>query len=447
MPAPAFFFTKQAPAFYMNELLFLIGLILLNGFFSMAEIALVSARKARLEAQANKGDSRAKAALKLANSPDNFLSTVQIGITLIGILTGIYSGERIIDDVNNWLLQYPSVAAYAKTIATILVLIVVTFLSLVLGELVPKRIGLAAPEAIAKYSAAPMRVMSKITYPFVWLLSGTTHLIVKIFNMRTRDNQVTEEEIKAIISEGTETGAIEATEQEIIERVFHLGDRNITSLMTHRSDIIWFDINDTEAKIKEKIIQEPHSVYPICDGSIDNIKGYVSIKDLYVNPDDVKFMETMKPALFVPDNIAPYQLLEKFKETQIHSCFIVDEYGTLLGLVTLNDILEAIVGDIPQKDVQDYEIISREDGSYLVDAQIPFYDFLTEFEKTEWMNEGEQEFDTLAGFILHELERIPKTGDKLHWRGFDLEIVDMDGHRIDKILVKISDDIRSEMEE
>lgn len=431
----------------MNEFLILIGLILLNGFFSMAEIALVSARKARLESQANKGDTKAKTALDLANKPDNFLSTVQIGITLIGILTGIYSGDRIIDDVSQWLIQFPMFAEVATGLATVLVLIVVTFLSLVLGELVPKRIGMAAPEAIAKFSAAPMRLISGLTFPFVWLLTRTTNIIVRVFNMQARDNMVTEDEIKAIISEGTETGAIEATEQEIIERVFHLGDRNITSLMTHRSDIIWFDTEDTEANIKEKILKEPHSVYPICDKGIDNIKGIVSIKDLYVNPDDLKFIEIMKPALFVPENNTPYQLLEKFKETQTHSCFIVDEYGTMLGMITLNDILEAIVGDIPQKDVEDYEVVQREDGTFLVDAQIPFYDFLSKFDKTEWMNEGEHEFDTLAGFILHDLERIPQTGESLEWRGFNIEIIDMDGHRIDKVLVTISDKLRNEMDE
>jgi len=430
----------------MNEFLILLGLILLNGFFSMAEIALVSARKARLEAQANKGDARAKAALDLANKPDNFLSTVQIGITLIGIFTGIYSGDKIIVYVRGWLEQVPWAAAYANAIATVLVLILVTFLSLVLGELVPKRIGLAAPEGIAKFSAAPMRLISRMTHPFVWLLTRTTNLIVGLFNMKPRDNMVTEDEIKAMISEGTETGAIEATEQEIIERVFHLGDRNITSLMTHRSDIIWFELNDTEETIKGKIMDEPHSVYPICEGSVDNIKGIVSIKDLYVTPDNVRFRDTMKPALFVPENNSPYQLLEKFKQSQIHTCFIVDEYGTLLGLITLNDILEAIVGDIPQEDVEDYEVVQREDGTFLVDAQIPFYDFLSRFDKTEWMNEGEQEFDTLAGFILHDLERIPHTGDTLEWRGFHFEIIDMDGHRIDKILVRISEDIREDME-
>jgi putative hemolysin len=429
------------------EILILVGLILLNGLFSMAEIALVSARKARLEAQANKGDKRAKAALKLANQPDSFLSTVQIGITLIGILTGIYSGDKIVEKLVPFFLKFPSLETYAQGISTTLVVILVTFLSLILGELVPKRLGLTAPEAIAKLVAAPMKLITAITWPFVWLLNKTTHLLVRLFNIKTTDNQVTEEEIKAIISEGTEHGAVETVEQEIIERVFHLGDRNITSLMTHRSDILWFDLDDNENIIKEKILQEPHSVYPICDKSIDQIKGIVSIKDMYVSPDDTPFKDIMKPALFVPENNTPYQLLEKFKESKIHTCFVVDEYGTMLGLITLNDILEAIVGDLPQPDIEDYEVVEREDGTYLVDAQIPFYDFLTRFDKTEWMNEGEQEFDTLAGFILHRIERIPHAGEHFEWSGFQFEIIDMDGHRIDKVLVKISDEIKQDMEE
>lgn len=431
----------------MNELLILFLLILVNGFFSMAEIALVSARKARLEGQANKGDSRAKHALKLAQKPDSFLSTVQIGITTIGILTGIFSGDKIVDDVTIFLNGIPVLAEYSAGIATVAVVVIITFFSLVFGELVPKRLGLSNPEKIAKSVAAPMRLISKIAHPFVWLLVQTTSLIMRVLRVKTDDAQVTEEEIKAIINEGTEQGAIEATEQEIIQRVFHLGDRNITSLMTHRSDVVWFDVNDNEHIIREKILREPHSVYPVCDRSIDQIKGIVSIKDMYVTPDEISFKEIMKDPLFVPENISPYQLLEKFKVSKMHTSFVVDEYGTLLGLVTLNDLLEAIVGDLPQHDEQDYEIIERADGSFLVDAQIPFYDFLTRFEKADWMNEGEQEFDTLAGFILHELEHIPETGEHIEWKGFEIEIMDMDGRRIDKVLVKVSEQIRSEMEE
>lgn len=413
----------------------------------MAEIALVSARKSRLEVQANKGDKKAEEALKLANKPETFLSTVQMGITVIGILTGIYSGEKLTDNFSEFLNQWPALIPYSHGIATAIVVIIVTYFSIIFGELVPKRLGLSRPELIAKAVAQPMKVISVTTHPFIWLLSKSSNIIVKIFGLKPNDTQVTEEEIKAIISEGTEQGTIEETEQEIIERVFHLSDRNITSLMTHRSDIIWFNLDDTEETIKEKITGEPHSIYPICDNSIDNIKGVVAIKDMYVSDDNILFKDLMRPALFVPENNTAFQVMEKFKESKLHSCFIVDEYGSILGMITLNDILEAIIGEMPQPDMEDYEITEREDGSFLVDAQIPFYDFLTRFEKAEWMNEGEQEFDTLAGFILHRLERIPHTGDKLEWKGFAIEIIDMDGHRIDKVMVKISKALREEMEE
>ncbi|MGZ5246847.1 MAG: hemolysin family protein [Flavitalea sp.] len=430
----------------MEEVLLIFGLILLNGLFSMSEIALVSARKARLEAQANKGDKAAKEALELSNHPDTFLSTVQIGITLIGILTGIYSGEQLKTDLVAFIEGLNISKEYSNGIATATIVIVITYFSMVLGELLPKRIGLARPEKIAKLMAKPMRLLSVATHPFIWLLSKSTTVLAKLLGIKSKDNQLTEEEIKAIISEGTEQGTIDEAEQEIIERVFHLGDRNITSLMTHRSDIIWFNTVDTEVAIKEKIMLEPHSVYPICDGQIDNIKGVVSIKDLYITDDRTMFKEIMQPPLYVPENNTAYQVLEKFKMTKKHSCFIIDEYGSLLGMITLNDILEAIVGDLPEANFQDYEIMEREDGSYLVDAQIPFYDFLVRFEKTEWMNEGEQEFNTLAGFILHKLERIPITGETVSWEGFQFEIIDMDAQRIDKVLVNISDEIKEGMD-
>ncbi len=412
----------------------------------MAEIALVSARKARLEAQANKGDKKAKDALALANHPDHFLSTVQIGITLIGILTGIYSGDKITGDIELFVAQFPALAPYSKGIATTAVVILITYFTLIFGELIPKRIGLSSPEKIAKFVAGPMRIVSWITFPFIWLLTQSTKLITKLFNIKSDDSQVTEEEIKAIINEGTEQGTLEETEQEIIERVFHLSDRNITSLMTHRSDIVWFSTTDTEETIREKILKEPHSIYPICEGEIDNIKGVISLKDLYTNNDNIPFENLMRPALFVPDNNTAFKVMEKFKESQLHSCFIVDEYGSVLGMITLKDILEAIIGDMPQHDDDEYEVIRRDDGTFLVDGQLPFYDFLSYFDKTDWMNEGEQEFDTIAGFILHKLKRIPIASDKLEWNGFDFEIMDMDGHRIDKVLVQISEAIREEME-
>jgi len=428
----------------MAEVFIILGLILLNGLFAMAEIALLSARKTRLEVQANKGDTRAREALKLANNPDKFLSTVQIGITLMGILTGIFSGERLKGDLKGFLdgtfLQNQS-----STVATIIIVILITYLSLV-AELMAKRLGLSKPEKLAKIVAAPMKVISFITHPFVWLLSKSTNLLTKIFNIRPNETPVTEEEIKAIINEGTEHGAIEEAEQEIIERVFHLGDRNITSLMTHRSDIEWMEVNAKVADIKQRMREVVHSTYPLCEGTVDNIKGIISIKNILLAEDDVPLKDLMTPGMFVPENNSAYKLLEKFKATHIHSCFIVNEYGSLEGMITLNDILEAIVGDIAQEDEDDYEIVERADGTYLVDAQIPFYDFLSRFNKTEWMNEGEQDFDTIAGFILHRLQHIPHTGETFEWKGFQFEIIDMDTHRIDKVLISVSEEIKENLD-
>jgi len=431
----------------MAVIFVILGLILLNGVFSMAEIALVSARKARLEAQANKGDEKAKAALKLANHPDVFLSTVQVGITLIGLLTGLFSGEKLKLPIVEYFNQFEWSRHYSNGIANTIIVVILTYFSLVLGELVPKRIGLARPEYIAKNLARPMGWLSKITFPFIWLLTTSTHLIVKLLNIKVKDNQVTEEEIKAMITEGSEHGAIEEEEKDIIERIFHLGDRNITSLMTHRTDIIWFDEDDTVQIFKDRFDALTYSTYPVCSKQVDDITGVVFVKDIVKASSTTLLRDLAKPAIFVPENNSPYQLLEKFKETKIHSCFIVNEYGTLEGMITLNDILEAIVGDVPQSGQEEYEIVERQDGTYLVDAQIPFYDFLSRFEKTEWMNEGEHDFDTLAGFVLHELKHIPDAGERFEWKGFDLEIVDMDGQRIDKLIVKISEEIKEDMEE
>ena len=405
----------------------------------MAEIALVSARKARLEAQADKGDIDAKRALKLANHPDTFLSTIQIGITLVGVLTGIYSGGTFKEPLTNWLTQFAIIAPYAQTIATLLIVILLTYVSLVLGELVPKRIGLSNPEGIAKSVSVVMQSVTFIMYPFIWLLSASSHLIMRILRMKHNDNQVTEEEIKAIISEGTEQGTIEEAEQEIIERVFHLSDRNITSLMTHRSDILWIESTKTVAQVRASMPQSLHSMYPVCAGSIDQIKGVVSLKDLFVANGDQLLRDIAKEAKYVPENNSAYQVLERFKQSKIHHCFIVNEYGSIEGLITLNDILEAIVGDIPQEEDHDYEILKRADGTFLIDAQLPFYDFLSYFDKTEFMLQGDQEFDTLAGFIIHSLEKIPTTGEILSWKTFKFEIVDMDQHRIDKILVTLNE--------
>lgn len=432
----------------MAEVIILLILIIVNGLFVMSEIALVSARKGRLEGLANKGDAKAKAALDLIENPEKFLSTAQIGITLISILTGVYSGEKFSEDLKPFVQKIPALEPYATTISTVLIVVLVTFLSIIIGELIPKRMGMLRAEKIARVVAGPMNFLSAIVYPIVWLLNRISNLFFKLINIKpASDNAVTEEEIKAMITEGSEHGTIEEEEKEIIERVFHLGDRKITALMTHRTEIVWFDVDDTVQTIIDKSGDIIYSTYPVCDKTVDDIKGIIYIKELLKADEQMKLGDLIKQPLFVPENNTPYQVLEKIKTTKIHSCFIVNEYGTLEGMITLNDILEAIVGDVPQTGQEEYEITERADGTYLVDAQITFYDFLSKFEKTEWMNEDEHEFDTVAGFVLHELERIPKTGDSFDWRGFSFEIIDMDGQRIDKLLVKIPEDVKEDMED
>lgn len=428
----------------MTELLIIFGLILLNGFFAMAEIALVSARKARLEAQAAKGDEAARQALELAAQPAKLISTVQIGLTLIGILVGNLSGRQMEVDLSNWLKRFHWLGQHTEDWATVIIVLIVSYFVLVLGELVPKRIGLSAPETIGKALSGVMNVLSKVMSPFTWTLTKSSNFLYRIFRIENHENQVTEDEIKAIINEGTEHGAIEEAEQEIIERVFHLGDRNITSLMTHRSDIIWFDLDQQVSTVRDEVRESTHYTYPLCDKNIDDIKGIITLKDLFRVEPTTRLADIMRPALYVPENNSAYQVLEKFKQAKIHSCFIVDEYGTLQGMVTLNDILEAIVGDMPETGQDDYEIHRRTDGSYLVDGQLPFYDFMQYFDKLEWIDTEEMEYDTLAGFILHELERIPSAGEVLEWKNFVFEIMDMDGHRIDKVLVTVKPEPGSE---
>jgi putative hemolysin len=432
----------------MIEFFVLLLLILLTALFVMSEIALVSARKSRLESMAAKGDEKARAALELSNNPEKFLSTATIGITLISILVGVFAEDKFSKMLTPFFEKYTLTEKYAETLATVIVVLGVTFLTIIFGELVPKKIGLLRAEKIARAVAIPMNTLSTIVHPLVWFLSSITSGIFKIFNIKKpADSAVTEEEIKALITEGSESGSIEEDEKDIIERVFHLGDRNITSLMTHRTDIAWYDQSDTVNDVKNKSEEIIFSTFPICDGTIDNIKGIVYVKDLLKADANKPLLEIVKPALFVPENNSAYQLLEKFKSTKIHSAFIVNEYGTLEGMITLNDILEAIIGDVPQSGQDEYEIVKRDDGTYLVDAQIHFYDFLAYFERAEWMNEGEHEFDTLAGFVLHELEHIPVAGEKFNWKDFTLEIIDMDGQRIDKILLTVSEELKEEMDE
>jgi putative hemolysin len=420
------------------EILIILFLILLNGVFSMSEIALISARKNRLETAAKKGNANAKVALDLANSPNKFLSTVQIGITLIGILTGIYSGDKITSDVKLFVESFAALQPYSETIAVGIVVVVLTFFSLVLGELLPKRIGLNYPEAIAKAVAVPMKIISIVTAPFIWLLTISTEGILKILKIRpTADGKVTEEEIKAIIKEGTEGGEVQEIEQDIVERVFHIGDRKVNSLMTHRKSIVYLSNDDTIEELKAKVLDELHSVYPVCNENLDDVVGVVLLKDLFTafeKKGNFSLKSITKDPVYLIEHTSAYKALENFKKSKVHYALVTDEYGVFQGIITLNDILEALVGDAADFYEDEFKLIAREDGTWLVDGHYSLHDFLTYFDMDELIND--YDVTTVSGLIMTELGNIPKTGEKLIWNKFELEVIDMDGVKIDKVLVK-----------
>ncbi|MFA9210897.1 MAG: hemolysin family protein [Moraxellaceae bacterium] len=420
------------------EILLIILLILLNGVFSMAEIATVSARKSKLDAAAKRGDKAAKIVLETIHSPNRFLSTVQIGITLIGILTGIFSGEKITQDIEHYFQQYPALANYAHLLAVSFVVILITFFSLVLGELVPKRIGLANPEGIAKMMARPMRFVTAVTSPFVWLLTFTSDLLIRLFRIKTTsDSKVTEEEIKAIIQEGTDGGEVQEIEQDIVERVFHLGDRTVSSLMTHRNDVIFIDINDDVNEVREQVEKELHSIYPVFDDEREQVIGIVLLKDLFrtINNTDFNLKSLLLKPQFLLETISAYEALVHFKDTKTHYGIIMDEFGQMQGIVTLNDLLQALVGDFNDFYAEEFEFVQREDGSWLIDGQYPIAEFFRHFDLEDHLENIN--FTTLGGLILNESRTLPETGEIISWMNFEMEVVDMDGARIDKVLVRL----------
>jgi putative hemolysin len=419
------------------EILFILFLIILNGVFSMSEIALISARKNRLETAAKKGSKNAQTALELANSPNKFLSTVQIGITLIGILTGIYSGDKITADVQLFIASFEILAPFSDSLGVGIVVVTLTFFSLVLGELLPKRIGLNHPESIAKAVAVPMKIISIVTAPFIWLLTHSTEFLLNILNIKpTADGKVTEEEIKAIIKEGAEGGEVQEIEQDILERVFHIGDRKINSLMTHRKSVVMLPLNSNKDQVKDFMLKELHSNYPVCGENHDDILGIVNLKNIFATFDnqDFNLKAIMTEAPFMMEQTTAYKALDRFKESGIHYALVSDEYGVFQGIITLNDILEALVGDASDFNKEDFQLIEREDGSWLVDGHYSLHDFLTYFELDELIND--YEVTTLSGLIMTELDRIPKEGEILIWNKYKLEVIDMDGVKIDKVLVK-----------
>jgi len=422
----------------------LLVLILLNGVFAMSEIAVVSARKARLQQQAISGSQRAHAALMLANNPEDFLSTVQVGITLIGILMGAFGSTGIAASLEPYVERLPLVGAYGRELSNIIAVTLVTYLSLVLGELVPKQIGLGNAEAIAGLIASPMRLLARLTRPVVWFLTVSTRAIINLLPIHpSNEPAVTEAEIQMMLEQGTESGVVDPIEEEIVEKLFRVGDLRVNDLMIDRTDIVWLDLDDTADALRQKIGSGVHSRYPVARGDLDNIVGLVFVKDLLVQTLSSQIPElkiVLKPALFVPSGLPVYNVLERFKEATAQIAFVTDEHGGIEGLVTFNDLLEAIVGDVPEHgDPADPIATRRDDGSWLIDGKLSIEEFKQLFDVDELPEESENYFQTVGGFVMSYLGRIPRSGDLFEWGGLRIEVMDMDWRRVDKVLVKRSE--------
>jgi putative hemolysin len=424
------------------EILIILFLILLNGLLAMSEIAVVSARKIRLEQRSQAGSATARAALELANNPNNFLSTVQIGITLVGILAGAFGGATIAKPLQSWLEQttLPFLSSNSQAISVTLVVLAITYLSLILGELAPKQIALANPETIAAAIALPMKRLSQIASPLVRLLGSSTNLILKILGIQpTSEPAVTEEEIKLLLQQAKRGGIIEPSEEEMIDQVFRLGDRRISALITPRPDIHWLDLDDPVERLKDQLSAGSHSYYPVARGDLDNAIGLIKTKDLLARLLAGKAFdlssELLKP-LFLPENMPVLEAIESFRENKVQIALVIDEYGGIQGLLTTTDILEAIAGDFPEHgDTDTSEIVRREDGSWLLDGRLAIDRFKDLLGFKELDREGERAYETLGGFVMTYLGRVPTEGDYFDVENYRLEVVDMDELRVDKVLV------------
>lgn len=434
-----------------NEIGIVIALTVANGLFSMSEMAVVSSRKVRLQQQALRGDRRAQAALDLANSPNRFLSTVQVGITLIGTITGAFGGATLSKPLAEQLknLPIPVLSANAEAVAFATVVIILTYSSLIIGELVPKQLALNNPEAIAAMVAIPMRLISRFTSPVVHLLSVSTDLVLKLLNVRpSSEPEVTEEEIRVLIQQGTDAGTFEEAEQEIVERALRFGDRKISAIMTPRPDIVWLDLEDSAEMNRQRLAEGNHSRLPVCQGGLDNVLGITYVNDLLtqcLGGQAFDLTTDLKQPLFIPESTRSLKVLEQVKSSGNHFALVVDEYGVVQGLVTLNDILQAIIGDVPSNDDEDeVQPVQREDGSWLLEGMMDIDEVHDLLDIGELPGEQRGNFHTLGGFVITYLGRIPHAADQFEWNGLRFEVMDMDGNRVDKVLVTPVGAVRAE---
>jgi putative hemolysin len=423
-----------------TELLIILVLIIANGIFALSEIAVVSARKTRLQQWAERGDRRAAVALELANAPEELLSTVQIGITLIGIMTGAVSGATVAEAISDWVLQFSPLAPYSGTIGLGVVVIVITYLSLVVGELVPKRLGLSSPERVAAAVAPPMRALSRLATPIVRLLTFSTNGLIRLLGLQLpSEPAVTEDDVHGLLQQGARVGIFEPHEPEIVERVFRFTDLRVNMLLTPRTQIVWLDLEDSLETVRQKIESGSHWWFPVCEGSIDRVVGVVDTRDLLkrcLAGEAVNLRATMKPPLFVTETMRAMRLLELFQERGQQLAVVISEYGGIEGVVSLADFLEALVGHIPEVgEASHAPITRREDGSWIIDGQTSVYDLKATLDLDELSHEAGGGYHTLGGMMMAQLGRLPAVGDHLDWAGWRFEVVDLDGRRVDKVLV------------
>lgn len=418
------------------EILILVGLIVLNGLFAMSEIAIVTAKKSRLSALADRGRSSARLALQLSQDPTQFLSSVQIGITSIGIMNGIFGESILAEPFAQWLQQGGLAPSTSSSVATVFVVVTVTYVTIVIGELVPKRIGQVSAENIACAVALPMKWLAILTKPFVMLLAHSTHWILRLLWFKQVDNQdVTEEDIQALLLEGSKAGVIEHDEHAMVKNVLRLDERAITSIMVPRSDVVFLDTTLALEENYQRVMESPHSAFPLCDRQIDNLIGVVNAKDILaqtITGEAVELATLAKPFSCVLKNLTALELLDYFKSSNTKMVFVVDEYGDVQGIVTLHDLLEVLTGEFSSSDDRDAWVVTRDDGSLLLDGLLPALELKDCLGIAELPDEGS--YQTLNGLIMKVMDRLPTTGEKILLQGWKLEIVDMDGHRIDKVL-------------
>ncbi len=422
------------------EFIIVLLLIILNGLFAFAEIAIVSARKSRLQKQAQDGNKRAKAALELSGNPAKFLSTVQIGITFISIFAGAFGGETLAHHFAVYFKNIPFIGSYSDQFAFFIVVVIITYLTLIIGELVPKRIALNQPEKAAKRIAEPMKLIAKFTSPLVNLLTISSDFVIRLLHIKPpTEPSVSEEEVKMLLQEGTTAGIFSSEEQDIVERTFELDEKKILSFLTPRKEIRWFDIDSSVKELRTMIGKHPHSYYPVCKGSLDKVVGIVRTEDLlaaFLIEEKVDFAKCLHKPLYVPESTAVWKVLELFKRTGIHTALVVDEYGSILGLIAVADILEEIVGDIPDVDELDERtIVKNKDGNFLVDGLVPIDEFKEYFHIRKLPEEQSGAFHTIGGFVTDQIGRIPIADDTFDFDGFRYRIDKMDGNRVDKILL------------